>query len=102
MNAKRRMLGPFSVLADDVKLAGFFCGVCKEPVRVAKQHAPTLAARACLFGCGCDVGVVVWEDQSAINRQNWSRVMKQARKANAELIIFNTGETTPPGFGGVN
>jgi hypothetical protein len=99
---KRRMLGPFSVCADDVKLAGFWCKDCHHPVEVARQSVPTLAPRACLFGCRCDVGVIVWEDETQPNRQSWSRVMKQARKSNVALVVYNENRPTSPGFQGLN
>ena len=86
---KRRMIGPISVPVGDLKLAGFFCAHCKRPVKVARQNVPTLAPRASLFGCDCDVGVLVWEDETLPDRVSWARVMKQARKGDISLIILN-------------
>jgi hypothetical protein len=88
------MLGPLSVLADDIKLAGFWCKLCHRPVEVARQNVPTLAPRACLFACACDVGVVVWEHETQPDRQSWSRVMKQARKG--DVALPSTTKTNRP------
>jgi hypothetical protein len=99
---KRRILGPFSVPADDVKLAGFHCAVCHSPVNVCRTAAPTLAARACLFACRCEIAIVAWEDEPQPNRVSWRRLMRRARKDGVKMIIFNDPKHQQPGFSGLN
>jgi hypothetical protein len=99
---KRRMLGPFSVAADDVKLAGFFCKLCHSPVNVCRTAVPTLTARACLFVCGCEIAIVAWEDEPQPDRVSWRRLMRRARKEGVEMIIMNDPNHQQPGFQGLN
>jgi hypothetical protein len=98
----RQMMGPLSVSIDDIKLAGFSCKLCHRPVKVVRHGTPELASRACLFACDCEIGVVTWEHELAPNRKSWARLMKQARKGDVALVIFNENKLLPPGFAGLN
>jgi hypothetical protein len=63
---------------------------------------PSLAPRACLFGCACDVGVVVWEDEPQPDAVSWRRLMRRARRDGVEMIIMNNPNHQQRGFSGLN
>ena len=103
MKGEKVLHGAFVVPRELVKTAGFNCRICGEQVTVIRQGFPeVLVPRVCAYTCGCDVTVIVWEDERQPTRRTWPITMKLASRTGAGVIIFNGDKPTPPGFSGIN
>jgi hypothetical protein len=94
--------GPFrNVDAESIKPAGWGCRHCRKPVRFISVVVPHLVERLNFHSCKCAT-ICTWEAEQQPTAERWSRHVKLARKAGADLVIFNGNKPTPPEFPGLN
>src|SRR5262249_43526674 len=86
--------GPFTnVPLKLIHPVGFDCPVCKTPVRRFGAVVPNRIVRVIIYTCGCAKSVVCWEDeQQPGTAKRWRKIIKVARRASVDVVIFNGGK----------
>ena len=98
-----KKFGPFLIPENHpVYEAGWRCLDCGEQVLKLVKPMPigiyVIHFYACRCGCVC-----VWADeQQPSGPKHWRHNMRLARKAKAEVLMFNGNKPLPPGFQGFN
>jgi hypothetical protein len=95
--------GPFlNVPAALIHPIGFNCPLCHKPVRRFGIQTPTVVPRMLIHACGCGPSVATWEDESPVSLKTWRKTIALARRAKVDVVMFNGGKDTPPGFSSFN
>jgi hypothetical protein len=58
---------------------------------------PRIIFHACQCGC-----VVVWEDETQVERKHWRSLVRLMQQTGAHLVMFNGNQPVRAGFSGLN